>query len=56
VKDLVVDLIGERIIPCGNSQVCVPNYPHEQLDWGPTRLGNEAAEIRFVIDRKVRWL
>ncbi|EIN04780.1 beach-domain-containing protein [Punctularia strigosozonata HHB-11173 SS5] len=54
VRDFTIDLIGERIIPCGDGHLCVPNYPHEQVEWGPTRLGNtEAGNIRFVIDRRV---
>ncbi|EPQ51421.1 beach-domain-containing protein [Gloeophyllum trabeum ATCC 11539] len=54
VQELVIDLIGEKIVPCAPGTLCVPSRSYEQVEWGPTRLGsNESGEIRVVVDRKV---
>jgi len=54
VRDLVIDTIGERIIPCPDGVLCVPSHPDEQVEWGPKRDGmNGADELRVVVDQKV---
>jgi len=32
VRDLVIDTIGERIIPCPDGVLCVPSHPDEQVE------------------------
>ncbi|KAJ7439485.1 beach-domain-containing protein [Mycena latifolia] len=51
VRELVVDMIGERIIPCPDGFLCVPWRPHERLEWGTTRTA--AGQLRYVVDQKV---
>ncbi|KAJ7130393.1 beach-domain-containing protein [Mycena epipterygia] len=51
VRELVVDMIGERIIPCSEGFLCVPWRPHERLEWGTTRAA--AGQLRYVVDQKV---
>ncbi|KAJ6565477.1 beach-domain-containing protein [Mycena vulgaris] len=51
VRELVVDMIGERMIPCPEGFLCVPWRPHERLEWGTTRAA--AGQLRYVIDQKV---
>jgi hypothetical protein len=47
-------MIGERVVYCPEGTICVPNYPDEQVHWGPSRLGNNGGgELRVVVDRKV---
>jgi WD40 repeat protein len=47
-------MISERIIPCTDGFVCVPDRPHEMVGWGATRLGkNAGGELRLHVDRKV---
>ncbi|KZT25814.1 beach-domain-containing protein [Neolentinus lepideus HHB14362 ss-1] len=54
VADLVIDLIGEKIVPCAPGTLCAPSRPYERVEWGPTRLGvNADGEIRVMVDRKV---
>ncbi|TFK55260.1 beach-domain-containing protein [Heliocybe sulcata] len=54
VEDLVIDLIGEKIVPCPPGTLCAPSRPYERIEWGPTRLGaNADGEIRVMVDRKV---
>ncbi|KAA1472737.1 beach-domain-containing protein [Dentipellis sp. KUC8613] len=54
VRELVVDLIGERVIPHPEGVLSVPGYPHEQVEWGFSRSGRAAArELRVLVDRKV---
>ncbi|OBZ78370.1 Beige 1 [Grifola frondosa] len=51
VRELVVDLIGQQIMPCGAGVLCVPSRTHEQIEWD----GGHASsgEIKVVVDRKV---
>ncbi|KAF5360312.1 hypothetical protein D9758_009126 [Tetrapyrgos nigripes] len=49
VKQLALDMIGERIIPCPEGVLVVPSHPHEQIEWG-ARTGGE---LRVVVDQKV---
>ncbi|KAF8154493.1 hypothetical protein B0H34DRAFT_660452 [Crassisporium funariophilum] len=48
VRELVTDVIGEKMIPCPAGVLSVPQYPHEQVEW---RTGS--AELRVVVDHKV---
>ena len=55
VRDLVLDIMGERIIPCIDGALSVPSHPHEQIEWGPRRVGvNGGGELRVIVDQKVR--
>ncbi|KAF8882140.1 hypothetical protein BD779DRAFT_1544178 [Infundibulicybe gibba] len=48
VREMVLDTIGERIIPCPEGILCVPSHPHEQIEWR-----NRGTELRVVVDHKV---
>jgi hypothetical protein len=51
VRELVMDMIGERMIPCPEGVLVVPWRPHERLEWGTTRAA--AGQLRYVVDQKV---
>ncbi|KAJ7075426.1 beach-domain-containing protein [Mycena belliarum] len=51
VRELVTDMIGEKMIPCPEGYLCVPWRPHERLEWGTTRAA--AGQLRYVVDQKV---
>ncbi|KAF8208087.1 hypothetical protein K438DRAFT_1667321 [Mycena galopus ATCC 62051] len=51
VHELVMDMIGERMIPCPEGVLVVPWRPHERLEWGTTRAA--AGQLRYVVDQKV---
>lgn len=54
VRDLTIDMIGERVIPHPDGILSVPSYPHERVEWGFSRTGRAAAvELRAAVDRKV---
>ncbi|KAF9466003.1 hypothetical protein BDZ94DRAFT_1252774 [Collybia nuda] len=48
VRELVLDGIGEKIIPCPAGIVCAPLHPHEQIEW---KTGG--TELRVVVDHKL---
>ena len=48
VRELVLDLVGEKIIPCPEGVLCAPLHPHEQIEWC---LGG--TELRVVVDQRV---
>ncbi|KAJ7337518.1 beach-domain-containing protein [Mycena albidolilacea] len=50
VRELVMDMIGERMIPCPEGVLVVPWRPHERLEWGTTRAA--AGQLRYVVDQK----
>jgi WD40 repeat protein len=57
VRELAIDVISERIIPCPEGFIPVPDRPHEQIGWGSTRLGrNAGGELRALVDKKVVFL
>ncbi|KAK7049866.1 Beige protein-like 1 [Paramarasmius palmivorus] len=47
VKGLVLDMVGERVIPCPQGVVCVPSHPHEQVEW------TIGGDLRVTVDQKV---
>lgn len=49
VRELILDAIGEKIIPCPEGVLCAPLHPHEQVEW---RSGG--TELRIVVDHKVQ--
>ncbi|KAI8986856.1 beach-domain-containing protein [Trametes punicea] len=51
VRELVLDLIGQQVVPCPDGMLCVPSRPHEAVLWdsGPTSVGN----LKVIVDRKV---
>ncbi|KAJ6588193.1 beach-domain-containing protein [Mycena capillaripes] len=51
VRELIMDMIGDRMIPCPEGVLCVPWRPHERLEWGTTRAA--AGQLRYVVDQKV---
>ncbi|KAJ4474264.1 hypothetical protein J3R30DRAFT_3295344 [Lentinula aciculospora] len=51
VSNLVLDMIGEKILPCPAGVLFVPSHPHEQIEWATSRTG--AKEVRVVVDHKV---
>ena len=48
VRDLVLDTMGDKLVPCPEGILSVPQYPHESVEW---RIGS--AELRVVVDHKV---
>lgn len=42
------DVVAEKIIPCAEGILCVPQYPHERIEWA-----SGSAELRVVVDHKV---
>ncbi|KAG6916308.1 hypothetical protein DXG01_007465 [Tephrocybe rancida] len=48
VRELVLDMVGEKIIPCPEGVLCAPFHPHEQVEWRPG-----GTELRLVVDHKV---
>ncbi|KAG7440786.1 beach-domain-containing protein [Guyanagaster necrorhizus] len=51
VCELVFDMIGEKIIPCPDGNLCIPHHPHEQIEWGASRVGG--GELRLLVDNRV---
>lgn len=54
VSELIVDLVGERIIPCPAGMLAVPSRPHETIEWDPPHI--PAGELRVLVDKKVSVL
>ncbi|KAF9267665.1 beach-domain-containing protein [Marasmius fiardii PR-910] len=50
VGELALDMIGERVIPCPKGILSVPSYPHERIEWEPSRSGGD---LRVLVDQKV---
>ncbi|KAF8885379.1 hypothetical protein CPB84DRAFT_1837906 [Gymnopilus junonius] len=48
VRELVPDIISEKITPCPEGILCLPQYPHEHVEWR-----SWSAELRVVVDQKV---
>ncbi|KAJ8072576.1 beige protein-like 1 [Marasmius tenuissimus] len=48
VAELVLDMIGERVIPCPEGVLCVPSFPHERIAWSKHR-----EDLRVLVDQKV---
>jgi len=40
--------MGDKMIPCPEGMLCVPQNPHESVEWRPG-----SAELRVVVDHKV---
>ncbi|OJT13456.1 Beige protein -like protein [Trametes pubescens] len=51
VCDLVLDLIGQQVVPCPDGMRCVPSRPHETVMWDSSPAS--AGALRVVVDRKV---
>ncbi|KAI0360774.1 beach-domain-containing protein [Trametes cingulata] len=51
VRELVLDLIGQQVVPCPDGTLCVPSRPHEAVLWdsSPTSIG----ALKVIVDRKV---
>lgn len=54
VRELVLDLIGQQVVPCPEGSLCVPSRPHEGILWdgGPVSTGT----LKVIVDRKVRTI
>ncbi|KXN83156.1 hypothetical protein AN958_01769 [Leucoagaricus sp. SymC.cos] len=48
VKELLLDPVNDKVIPCPEGILTVPMYPHEQVEWS-----RENREIRLLVDHKV---
>ncbi|KDR79337.1 hypothetical protein GALMADRAFT_223566 [Galerina marginata CBS 339.88] len=48
VRELVPDIMSEKMTPCPEGVLCLPQYPHEHVEWHP-----RSAELRVVVDQKV---
>jgi hypothetical protein len=54
IQSLIVDPIGERVLPHPAGIISVPSHPHEQVEWGFSRSGRAAAsQLRTSVDGKV---
>ena len=51
VRNLVIDMIGEKILPCPAGVLFVPSHPHKQIERSASHSG--AKELRVVVDHKV---
>ncbi|PIL27451.1 hypothetical protein GSI_10600 [Ganoderma sinense ZZ0214-1] len=51
VHDLILDLIGQQVIPCPEGTLCVPSRPHEGISWDCS-VGSTGA-LKVHLDRKV---
>ncbi|OSD07923.1 beach-domain-containing protein [Trametes coccinea BRFM310] len=51
VRELVLDIIGQQVVPCPDGMLCVPSRPHEGVFWdsSPASIG----ALKIVVDRKV---
>lgn len=48
IRDLVLDTMGDRMIPCREGMLSLSQCPHESVEWS---LGS--TELRVVVDHKV---
>ncbi|KIM43842.1 hypothetical protein M413DRAFT_26133 [Hebeloma cylindrosporum] len=48
VRELVPDIVTEKMTPCPEGVLCMPQHPHEHVEWG-----SGSGELRVVIDQKV---
>ncbi|CAL1710979.1 unnamed protein product [Somion occarium] len=51
IHELVVDNIGERVIPCTQGRLVVPSAPHEAVEWDIGR--TSPGDLRVLSDRKI---
>ncbi|KAH9846387.1 beach-domain-containing protein [Lenzites betulinus] len=51
VRDLVLDLIGQQVVPCPDGMRCVPSRPHETVMWDSS--SSSMGALKVVVDRKV---
>ncbi|KAI0826715.1 beach-domain-containing protein [Trametes gibbosa] len=51
VRDLVLDLIGQQVVPCPDGMRCVPSRPHETVMWDNS--SSSMGALKVVVDRKV---
>ncbi|KAF9014685.1 beach-domain-containing protein [Hymenopellis radicata] len=51
VRELVLDMIGERVIPCRAGVLSMPSRPHEQVEWSAD--GISGGELRVSVDQKI---
>ena len=48
VRELVPDIVSEKVTPCAEGVLCLPQFPHEHIEWK-----SKSAELRVVVDQKV---
>ena len=48
VCELVLDTISDKMIPCPEGVLYVPQHPHEAVEWRPG-----SAELRVTVDHKI---
>ncbi len=51
VRELMLDMIGERVIPCRAGVLSMPSRPHEQIEWSAD--GVSGGELRVSVDQKI---
>ena len=51
VRQLVLDLIGQQIIPCPAGTLCVPSRPHECIVWDGSAAST--GTLKVTVDRRV---
>lgn len=51
VSELVLDIIGQQVVPCPDGMLCVPSRPHEAVLWDSSAASTGALQV--VVDRKV---
>jgi hypothetical protein len=48
VREILLDPVGDKVIPCPQGSLTVPLYPHEQIEWCL-----DTKELRALVDHKV---
>ncbi|KAH9919489.1 beach-domain-containing protein [Epithele typhae] len=51
IKRLVLDLIGQQVIPCAEGTLCVTSRPHESVVWDTGAVST--GTLKVVVDRRV---
>lgn len=51
VRELVFDLAGQRVVPCGAGTIYVPSHPHEEVEWDSGLAFG--GELKVLVNRKV---
>ncbi|KAH9896772.1 beach-domain-containing protein [Cubamyces lactineus] len=51
VRELVLDIIGQQVVPCSDGMLCVPSRPHEAVLWDSSAASTGALQV--VVDRKI---
>ncbi|PPQ94175.1 hypothetical protein CVT25_003811 [Psilocybe cyanescens] len=48
IRELVPDIVSEKITPCAEGILSLPQFPHEYVEWR-----SRSAELRVVVDHRI---